>query len=66
MKPPLSGSLASLGAGTPYAMAGKMAFPERTAIACMGDGAMQTNGLNVMIPRSLALPGTRRCRRIGR
>ncbi|NHN86810.1 thiamine pyrophosphate-requiring protein [Acetobacter musti] len=49
MKASLSGGLASLGAGTPYAMAGKMAFPERTVIACMGDGAMQMNGLNVMI-----------------
>ena len=49
MKASLSGSLASLGAGTPYAVAGKMAFPERTVIACMGDGAMQMNGLNVMI-----------------
>ena len=49
MKGSLSGGLASLGAGTPYAMAGKMAFPERTVIACMGDGAMQMNGLNVMI-----------------
>jgi pyruvate dehydrogenase (quinone) len=49
MKASLSGGLASLGAGTPYAVAGKMAFPERTAIACMGDGAMQMNGLNVMI-----------------
>ena len=27
----------------------KMAFPDRTVIACMGDGAMQMNGLNVMI-----------------
>ncbi|AHI27407.1 thiamine pyrophosphate-requiring protein [Komagataeibacter xylinus] len=49
MKASLSGGLASLGAGTPYAMAGKMAYPERTVIACMGDGAMQMNGLNVMI-----------------
>jgi pyruvate dehydrogenase (quinone) len=49
MKGSLSGSLASLGAGTPYAMAAKMAFPERTVIACMGDGAMQMNGLNEMI-----------------
>ncbi len=49
MKGSLSGSLASLGAGTPYAMAAKMAFPECTVIACMGDGAMQMNGLNVMI-----------------
>ncbi len=26
-----------------------MAYPCRTVIACMGDGAMQMNGLNVMI-----------------
>ncbi len=45
----LSGSLASLGAATPYAMAAKMAHPERTVIAFIGDGAMQMNGLNVMI-----------------
>ncbi|HEY5048469.1 MAG TPA: thiamine pyrophosphate-requiring protein [Rhizomicrobium sp.] len=49
MKASLSGGLASLGAGTPYAMAAKMAFPDRTVIACMGDGAMQMNGINVMI-----------------
>jgi pyruvate dehydrogenase (quinone) len=45
----LSGSLASLGAATPYAMAAKMAFPDRVVIAFIGDGAMQMNGLNVMI-----------------
>ena len=45
----LSGGLASLGAGTPYAVAAKFAFPDRTVIACMGDGAMQMNGLNVLI-----------------
>ncbi len=45
----LSGGLATLGAGTPYAMSAKMAYPERTVIACMGDGAMQMNGINVMI-----------------
>jgi pyruvate dehydrogenase (quinone) len=49
MKGSLSGGLASLGAATPYAMAAKMAFPERTVIAFIGDGAMQMNGLNVMI-----------------
>ena len=49
MKASLSGGLASLGAGTPYALAGKMAYPDRAVIACMGDGAMQMNGLNVMI-----------------
>ena len=49
MKGSLSGSLASLGAATPYTLAAKMAFPERTVIAFIGDGAMQMNGLNVMI-----------------
>ena len=49
MKGSLSGGLASLGAGTPYAVAAKFAFPERQVIAFMGDGAMQMNGLNVMI-----------------
>jgi pyruvate dehydrogenase (quinone) len=45
----LSGGLASLGAATPCAMAAKMAHPERVVIAFIGDGAMQMNGLNVMI-----------------
>ena len=45
----LSGSLASLGAGTPYAVAAKFAYPDRTVIACMGDGAMQMNGITVLI-----------------
>jgi pyruvate dehydrogenase (quinone) len=49
MKGSLSGGLASLGAGTPYAVAAKFAFPERAVIAFMGDGAMQMNGMNVMI-----------------
>ncbi len=49
MKGSLSGGLASLGAGTPYAVAAKFAFPERTVIAFMGDGAMQMNGISVMI-----------------
>ncbi|GAN77469.1 thiamine pyrophosphate protein [Acidisphaera rubrifaciens HS-AP3] len=45
----LSGSLASLGAATPYAVAAKMAYPERVVIGTIGDGAMQMNGMNVMI-----------------
>ncbi|MCQ8239921.1 thiamine pyrophosphate-requiring protein [Rhizosaccharibacter radicis] len=45
----LSGGLASLGAGTPYAVAAKFAFPDRPVIACMGDGAMQMNGINELI-----------------
>jgi len=49
MKGSLSGGLASLGAATPYALAAKMAYPDRTVIGFIGDGAMQMNGLNVMI-----------------
>ena len=45
----LAGSLASLGAATPYAVAAKMAFPDRVVLAFIGDGAMQMNGLNEMI-----------------
>lgn len=52
MKASLSGGLASLGAGMPYAIAGKMAYADSAVIACMGDGAMQMNGINVMITNS--------------
>ena len=45
----LSGGLASLGAATPYAMAAKMAYPDRPVIGFIGDGAFQMNGMNVMI-----------------
>ena len=48
----LSGGLASLGAATPYALAAKMAHPHRPVIGFIGDGAMQMNGLNVMITAS--------------
>ena len=48
----LSGGLASLGAATPYALAAKMAYPHRPVIGFIGDGAMQMNGLNVMITAS--------------
>ena len=45
----LSGSLASLGAATPYAIAAKFAFPDRVVIGFIGDGATQMNGINEMI-----------------
>ena len=51
----LSGGLASLGAATPYAVAAKMAHPDRPVIGFIGDGAMQMNGLNVMITVSQIL-----------
>jgi len=40
----LSGNLASMGPGVPYVIAAKFAFPDRPAIALVGDGAMQMNG----------------------
>jgi pyruvate dehydrogenase (quinone) len=45
----LSGGLATMGPGVPYAIAAKFAHPERVAIALVGDGAMQMNGLNELL-----------------
>jgi pyruvate dehydrogenase (quinone) len=49
MQASLSGTLASMGPGVPYAIAAKFAHPDRVAIALVGDGAMQMNGLNELI-----------------
>src|SRR4051812_41068463 len=38
MKASVSGSLATMGCGLPYALAAKLAFPERPVIALVGDG----------------------------
>ena len=45
----LSGTLATMGPGVPYAIAAKFAHPGRPAIALVGDGAFQMNGMNEMI-----------------
>jgi pyruvate dehydrogenase (quinone) len=45
----LSGNLATMGPGCPYAVAAKFAFPDRPVIVCAGDGTMQMNGNNVLI-----------------
>ncbi len=45
----LSGNLATMGPGVPYAIAAKFAHPGRPVIACVGDGAMQMNGINELI-----------------
>jgi pyruvate dehydrogenase (quinone) len=45
----LSGTLATMGAGVPYAIAAKFAHPQRPVIALVGDGAMQMNGINELI-----------------
>jgi pyruvate dehydrogenase (quinone) len=45
----LSGNLATMGPGVPYAIAAKFAHPDRVSIAMVGDGAMQMNGLAELI-----------------
>ncbi len=45
----LSGTLATMGPGVPYAIAAKFCHPHRVAIALVGDGAMQMNGMNELI-----------------
>ncbi|GAB2581746.1 thiamine pyrophosphate-requiring protein [Microlunatus antarcticus] len=45
----LSGLLLSMGGGMPYAIAAKMANPDRPVLAMIGDGAMQMNGVNELI-----------------
>jgi pyruvate dehydrogenase (quinone) len=49
MRASLSGNLATMGCGVPYAIAAKFAHPDHVAIALVGDGAMQMNGLNELI-----------------
>jgi pyruvate dehydrogenase (quinone) len=45
----LSGTLATMGAGVPYAIAAKFCHPTRPAVALVGDGAMQMNGMAELI-----------------
>jgi pyruvate dehydrogenase (quinone) len=45
----LSGTLATMGPGVPYAIAAKFAHPDRPVFALVGDGAMQMNGINELI-----------------
>jgi pyruvate dehydrogenase (quinone) len=49
MKAMLSGNLATMVPGVPYAIAAKFAFPERVSIALVGDGAMQMGGMAEML-----------------
>lgn len=52
MRGSLSGTLATMGPGVPYVIGAKFAHPDRPAIAIVGDGAMQMNGLAEMITAS--------------
>ncbi|MGW4961476.1 thiamine pyrophosphate-requiring protein [Nonomuraea sp. NPDC004186] len=45
----LSGTLATMGPGVPYAIGAKFGHPDRPVIAFVGDGAMQMNGLAELI-----------------
>ncbi len=45
----LSGTLATMGPGVPYAIAAKFAHPERPVVAFVGDGAFQMGGMNELI-----------------
>ena len=45
----LSGTLATMGPGVPYAIAAKFCHPNRPAVALVGVGAMQMNGMAELI-----------------
>jgi pyruvate dehydrogenase (quinone) len=45
----LSGGLATMGCAIPYALAAKLAHPDRPAIALIGDGAMQMSGFSALL-----------------
>ncbi len=49
MKAMLSGNLATMVPGVPYAIAAKFAYPDRVSIAMVGDGAMQMGGMAEML-----------------
>ena len=49
MRGSLSGNLATMGPGVPYAIGAKFGHPERPVIAFAGDGAMQMNGMAELI-----------------
>ncbi|MDT0308881.1 thiamine pyrophosphate-requiring protein [Streptomyces sp. DSM 44917] len=49
MRASLSGTLATMGCAVPYAIGAKFAHPDRPAVALVGDGAMQMNGMAELI-----------------
>ncbi|HET9059687.1 MAG TPA: thiamine pyrophosphate-requiring protein [Acidimicrobiales bacterium] len=49
MRGSLSGNLATMGPGVPYAIGAKFGNPDRPVIALVGDGAMQMNGMAELI-----------------
>ncbi|WP_113717666.1 thiamine pyrophosphate-requiring protein [Arthrobacter dokdonensis] len=49
MRGSLSGALATMGPGVPYAIGAKFGCPDRPVVAFVGDGAMQMNGMAELI-----------------
>src|SRR3954463_7299082 len=45
----LSGTLATMCPAVPYALAAKLAYPQRPVIAVLGDGAFQMLGMNALV-----------------
>ncbi|MCX3059259.1 thiamine pyrophosphate-requiring protein [Streptomyces beihaiensis] len=52
MRGALSGTLATMGPGVPYAIGAKFAHGDRPVIALVGDGAMQMNGMMELVTAS--------------
>jgi thiamine pyrophosphate-dependent acetolactate synthase large subunit-like protein len=49
MRGSLSGTLATMGPGVPYVIGAEFAHPDRPAVAIVGDGAMQMNGMAELV-----------------
>ncbi|HWE90906.1 MAG TPA: thiamine pyrophosphate-requiring protein [Pseudonocardiaceae bacterium] len=62
MRGSLSGTLATMGSGVPYAIGAKFAHPERPVVALVGDGAMQMNGLAELLTLGRYYPEWTDCR----
>ena len=56
MRGSLSGTLATMVPGVPYAIGAKFAFPDRPVIAFTGDGAFQMLGMNELLTVKRYLP----------
>ncbi len=56
MRATLSGTLATMGPGMPYATGAKFAHPDRPVFVLVGDGAMQMNGINELITAAKYYP----------
>ncbi|WP_207460911.1 thiamine pyrophosphate-dependent enzyme [Azospirillum sp. SYSU D00513] len=52
----VSGTLASMGAGVPYAIAAALAFPGRQVVACVGDGGLAMSLGELATCRRYGLP----------